>query len=388
MNIVDDYDYLLNSTFFNKNLNKLFKTTHNDFIHSYLNKNSRANRHKLNMDPTTIPDDEPLDLNVEELGFPLEETAMDNSALDDVYEQSEQKYEHKSDSSDSDNNYSSEEDTASGSDVNDDDISEGNSQESEEDNEPENIYAYIHDFPVQMIFLEKCDGTLDELFESGLDEKHAASALFQVIMTLIVYQRAFNFTHNDLHTNNIMYQNTEKMFLYYKIQGVLYKVPTYGKIFKIIDFGRSIYHFQGQRFCSDSFSPGGDAATQYNCEPYFNENKPRIEPNNSFDLCRLGTSIFDFIFDIDDPNHDRKMTPLQTTILRWCSDDSGKNVLYKRNGEERYPNFKLYKMIARNVHKHTPQAQLEFPFFKQFRFMGKPSKPIKDIMNIDLIPKS
>lgn len=388
MNIVDDYDYLLNSTFFNKNLNKLFKTTHNDFIHSYLNKNSRANRHKLNMDPTTISDDEPLDLNIEELGFPTEDMAIDNSALDDVYEQSEQKYEHKSDTSDSDNNYSSEEDTSSVSDKNDDDISEGNSQESEEENEPENIYAYIHDFPVQMIFLEKCDGTLDELFESGLDEKHAASALFQVIMTLIVYQRAFNFTHNDLHTNNIMYQNTEKMFLYYKIQGVLYKVPTHGKIFKIIDFGRSIYHFHGKRFCSDSFSPGGDAATQYNCEPYFNEKKPRIEPNNSFDLCRLGTSIFDFIFDIDDPNHDRKMTPLQTTILRWCSDDSGKNVLYKRNGEERYPNFKLYKMIARNVHKHTPEAQLEFPFFKQFRFMGKPSKPIKDIMNIDLIPKA
>ena len=388
MNIVDDYDYLLNSTFFNKNLNKLFKTTHNDFIHSYLNKNSRANRHKLNMDPTTISDDEPLDLNIEELGFPSEDMAIDNSALDDVYEQSEQKYEHKSDTSDSDNNYSSEEDTSSVSDKNDDDTSEGNSQESEEENEPENIYAYIHDFPVQMIFLEKCDGTIDELFESGLDEKHAASALFQVIMTLIVYQRAFNFTHNDLHTNNIMYQNTEKMFLYYKIQGVLYKVPTHGKIFKIIDFGRSIYHFQGQRFCSDSFSPGGDAATQYNCEPYFNEKKPRIEPNNSFDLCRLGTSIFDFIFDIDDPNHDRKMTPLQTTILRWCSDDSGKNVLYKRNGEERYPNFKLYKMIARNVHKHTPEAQLEFPFFKQFRFMGKPSKPIKDIMNIDLIPKA
>jgi DNA repair exonuclease SbcCD ATPase subunit len=33
--------------------------------------------------------------------------------------------------------------------------------------------------------------------------------------------------------------------------------------------------------------------------------------------------------------------------------------LYKNNGEERYPDFKLYKMIARCVHKHTPHAQLE-----------------------------
>ena len=393
MNIIDDYDYLINSTFFNKNLNKLFKTTHQDFIHSCLNTNSRANRNKLHIQSITeksnICEDELLDLHVEELEIVVEETHMNIDDLDDVYRQSDQKYEKMSDSSDSDNNYSSEEDNDSDSDKNDedcdddDDTSENSSQDS--DKEPEHIYAYIHHFPIQMILLEKCDGTLDELFESGMDEKHGASALFQVVMTLIAYQKAFQFTHNDLHTNNIMYQTTNKEFLYYKYQGVVYKVPTYGKIFKIIDFGRSIYHFQGQRFCSDSFGPGGDAATQYNCEPYFNEKKPRIEPNDSFDLCRLGTSIFDFIFDIDDPHHDKKMTPLQTTILRWCTDDSGKNVLYKRNGEERYPNFKLYKMISRNVHKHTPQAQMEFSFFKQFKFMGKHLKPFKGLMNIDLI---
>ena len=85
----------------------------------------------------------------------------------------------------------------------------------------------------------------------------------------------------------------------------------------------------------------------------------------SFDLCRLGTSRFDFILDID---LDSKKDNLQKTIYRWCQDDSGKNVLYKRNGEERYPNFKLYKMIARTVHNHTPEKQLDFPFFKQFRW--------------------
>ena len=66
-----------------------------------------------------------------------------------------------------------------------------------------------------------------------------------------------------------------------------------------------------------------------------------------------------------------KMDELQKTIHRWCLDDNKKNVLYKKNGEERYPNFKLYKMIARTVHQHTPEAQLEFPFFKQFLSKGK-----------------
>jgi hypothetical protein len=41
-------------------------------------------------------------------------------------------------------------------------------------------------------------------------------------------------------------------------------------------------------------------------------------------------------------------------------------LLYKNNGDERYPDFKLYKMIARHVHNHTPQAQLERSEFKQF----------------------
>ena len=63
-------------------------------------------------------------------------------------------------------------------------------------------------------------------------------------MILITYQKMFSFTHNDLHTNNIMYIETEKRFLYYKINHRHYKIPTYGKIFKIIDYGRAIYNLK------------------------------------------------------------------------------------------------------------------------------------------------
>jgi hypothetical protein len=152
----------------------------------------------------------------------------------------------------------------------------------------------------------------------------------------------------------------------------------------LIDFGRSIYRFDGKLFCSDSFAPGGDAHTQYNCEPYLSDKKPRIDPNPSFDLCRLGCSIYDFV--IDDEND--KRDAFQETIWRWCQDDNGKNVLYKRNGEERYPNFKLYKMIARNVHKHIPEQQLKTPLFDQFRISAKKAAKVdvSDAMDIDTIP--
>jgi hypothetical protein len=101
-----------------------------------------------------------------------------------------------------------------------------------------------------------------------------------------------------------------------------------------------------------------------------NENKARIDPNYSFDLCRLGCSIFDFIIDDCDVEFS-KLNDFQKIVYTWCQDDNGKNVLYKRNGEERYHNFKLYKMIARTVHQHTPEAQLELPIFKQYLVENK-----------------
>ncbi len=98
-----------------------------------------------------------------------------------------------------------------------------------------------------------------------------------------------------------MWNKTDKKFINYKYNNVYYKVPTFGKLYKIIDFGRAIYKFQDKIICSDSYHPKGDAATQYNFEPYYNSEKNIIEPNYSFDLCRLGCSLFDsYVDSIDD----------------------------------------------------------------------------------------
>ena len=247
-----------------------------------------------------------------------------------------------------------------------------------------------------MICMEKCDGTLDELLEKGEVSCDMASAyLLQIIMTLIIYQRAFQFTHNDLHTNNIMYVNTKIKNIYYLYKNQYYCVPTYGKIFKIIDFGRAWFKYGGHTFYSDSFSYGGDAYSQYNDDPIYDDNKKRVPPNFSFDLCRLGCSLYDFIIDTEHINLN-ELDEFQKTVARWCQDDRGKNVLYKRNGEERYPGFKLYKMIARTVHGHTPEKQLEYPFFKTHQIPTHKMKAIiqkmgnksfqKLCINIDNIP--
>jgi hypothetical protein len=272
---------------------------------------------------------------------------------------------------------------------NDKDEDDGEEWEDMESDDSEPVLeAIIPKFPVNIICMENCSDTFDNLIlDDNLSEEEWFSAFMQIIMTLITYQKCFSFTHNDLHTNNVMYVETDKKFLYYCYDEKYYKVPTFGRIFKIIDFGRSIYRFQDKLFCSDSFQPGSDAATQYNTEPYLNEKKPRLDPNFSFDLCRLACSIFDYVIDdlseIEDLD---KCEPVIRLIVDWCKDDNHLNILYKTNGTERYPDFKLYKMIARCVHNHTPQAQLKRPEFSQFLISKKNITKNAKIMNIDKIP--
>jgi hypothetical protein len=275
----------------------------------------------------------------------------------------------------------------------DDSKIEGDNNFSEDDEDystlaDETIMLTIPKFPVQIICMEQCDDTFNNfILSENISDEEWISAFMQIIMILLTYQQAFSLTHNDLHTNNIMYTTTNKKFIYYVYKKKTYKVPTYGKIYKIIDFGRAIYKYDGKIFCSDSFQTGGDAATQYNTEPFYNSNKPRLEPNFSFDLCRLACSIFDYLVeDLDTIKCLENCSPVVRIITEWCIDDNGINVLYKNNGVERYPDFKLYKMIARCVHKHTPQAQLERPEFSKFITNTKHVPSTEYLINIDDIP--
>jgi hypothetical protein len=265
-------------------------------------------------------------------------------------------------------------------------IWEEESEEEDESEEEEKINITIPSFPVQLIFMENCENTFDDLIVTNeLSEEEWFSAFMQIIMILITYQKSFSFTHNDLHTNNVMYNTTDKKYLYYCYKKKYYKVPTFGRIFKIIDFGRSIFKLNGNLFCSDSFQQGGDASTQYNTEPFFNEKKPRLEPNFSFDICRLACSIFDYIIeDMSEIVNINNLDPVKKLVVEWCLDDKGVNLLYKNNGVDRYPDFKLYKMIARCVHNHTPQAQLERSEFKKYA-VGK-NDVSKEVIDIDAIP--
>ena len=414
INIFDDLEYLISSDFFNKNKNVLFQVDNYDHIFQdenkkktpikieYNNASSKSNLYIEQFNDDIFDDIFEKDLTTHNLKE-LNEELVDMTNADILETNSKTATIRSSSTCSSRTSHTSSEN----SDVEEknSDIEEKNSDDEDknsDDNEWEDIdsdnnssdysveeiiKAVIPKFPIQLIGMEYCENTLDDIILSNelKEENEWFSAFMQIIMILITYQKAFDFTHNDLHTNNVMYNTTDKKYLYYCYKKKYYKVPTYGRIFKIIDFGRSIYKCNNKLFCSDSFQDGNDAATQYNTEPYFNDKKPRLEPNYSFDLCRLACSIFDYLIDdLDEIKNLKKCDPVKKLIVEWCLDDKGVNMLYKTNGEDRYPEFKLYKMIARHVHNHTPHAQLERPEFKEFEC--NKDNISSEINDIDKIP--
>ena len=273
-----------------------------------------------------------------------------------------------------------------------DDASE-EADDDESEDESLNVLAKINNFPVMVLFTESSEGTMDSLLEN-FDEVGAKpntkkwdeiwlAWVFQIISALCVVQAMFGFSHNDLHTNNIVWIKTDIKFLFYRSRdGTTWKIPTYGKLFRIIDFGRAIFWVNKKLFCSDDFSEGNDAADQYNFGPLkVDDFSPEVHPNPSFDLCRLAVSLFEGLFPVEplikkgalilsaEPGLKVRETEsdLYNLLWSWMIDEDGCNVMMEPNGKERYPDFDLYKVIAAKVHEAVPSEQITRPIFDRFR---------------------
>jgi hypothetical protein len=418
INVSDDFEFMCSSDYFMKHVGINFDVVNYDDMGILTKSSTSKFKDRLKIDESVNIEkleDETLDISGKEdiktvFLTPREEKKSSGPVmLNDLgdIELFEIKFtdekinideDNSSDEEDScDDNSSCSSATTNGSDIEDDEDEDEDEDEdyedddeSEDESEPENIYLHVKKFPVMLICMENCNHTYDHyITQNSLTEDQWSSSLLQIIMILLTYQKIYNFTHNDLHTNNIMYIDTDQPYIYYKYDGKSYRVPTYGKIFKIIDFGRSIYTNDKMLFCSNSYDKGEDAYTQYNSEPFYNPEKKKVEPNMSFDLCRLGCSMFDFLIDdIDDLDEQVKNDPIVKLVVEWCKDDKGKNILYKSSGEERYPDFKLYKMIARTVHNHTPELQLKREIFSKYSVENEEIDGLGEkciVVNIDKI---
>lgn len=235
----------------------------------------------------------------------------------------------------------------------------------------DNYIANLKKCPSILLFMEKLEGTLEDIIQDDLCIDELKSCFFQIAFSLAYLQKHYAFTHNDLHINNIMYSETDKTFIYYKFNNIYYKIPTYGKIFKIIDFGRSILTFKKKLFLNDAFSKYGEAEGQYQYSSSvpFMPIKDGSEPSPYFDLCRLAITMLDEIRynyddEIDELNNDELEEKYDDLIdfLKFVATDQNGVRLDKEDD-----NFKLYVKISKDAKNSHPNEIITNDYFSDYR---------------------
>lgn len=227
---------------------------------------------------------------------------------------------------------------------------------------PNNKYMYVllENYPVNYCFMEKLDFTLEDYLEehdNEINDLDWLSIFFQLAHALATANKLLNFIHNDLHECNIMFTKTEEEYIYYKINGKLYAIPTYGKILKIIDFARSCIEYNGRWVLSNHYKPVREAYGIYdypNDDGKYDEDAEHL-PNPSFDLVRFFTTIAPYV---EDENPE-----IYNLIYKWSYDDEKEENMIDEDND-----FELYCSISHNCHNTKPVDFLKDEIFELFEF--------------------
>ena len=239
------------------------------------------------------------------------------------------------------------------------------------------IYFETYNVPVLLIATEKLDGDLLNYISDKLDESEDISNLewtsyiFQIIAALTISQKYFNLCHNDLHTSNIMFSYTEKEFLYYSYRKKYYKVPTYNKILKIIDWGRSSYDFNNYKGKNNVYESNGATFGQYIYNRINLNNKEPVDNNLSADLSL-------FISNLIENDSFPKKGPLYSYAT---------NLLKDKNGDSFYNDefdFDFYIDSCKYSYKGIPKKQIEHKLFKEFVISKKKYKKLSTENKINI----
>ena len=147
-------------------------------------------------------------------------------------------------------------------------------------------HIVINHSPVQLKFSEYC-GEDNINGEYILQKKNGKVFYLNYIYTLYVGWSYFKLTHNDLHLGNILFKPTTSKYIYYNIEDVFYKIPTYGYIVKTIDWNRATFQINGTFFQNECFDRDGDCYGQFIFPENYYYNKKILIPDEHSDLLFL-----------------------------------------------------------------------------------------------------
>jgi thiamine kinase-like enzyme len=208
------------------------------------------------------------------------------------------------------------------------------------------LYKHTNDYivqysniPVQLLFIEKISHSFDDFLDKSRPEKEWMSVLFQVVAAIYTIQNKYSMCHNDLHIGNVMYSHTNEKYLYYTINNIYYRVPTYNKIIKIIDFGRATFQLNNTNIYNTIYQFNNEAHTLFN---YNHKTKP-VTPSYHFDIALFACSLLIDASDSNIPDNIKKylhewIFPLDIHTRTDISLD-----------------FKLYRKISKNKTDSFPK---------------------------------
>jgi hypothetical protein len=119
-------------------------------------------------------------------------------------------------------------------------------------------------FPVEVVIMQPLHKTVTQMDQSdeffiendpdyGYFDRKIMSMFAQIIFGLTAAQKVYGIVNNDLNTNNVMYEQVaEDTNLYYHVPNtdLYWQIPTFGNVFKMIDFGRASFRFDDVNFAS------------------------------------------------------------------------------------------------------------------------------------------
>lgn len=104
---------------------------------------------------------------------------------------------------------------------------------------PNFIQLYQYNFKEKYLLTEYFDGESSYLFDDTFyKQKIYDTYIIQFLMGLFFLEMK-GYRHGDFKPNNILYKNIEKILFHYKIDTLDFYIPTYGKLYAVMDFGRT-----------------------------------------------------------------------------------------------------------------------------------------------------
>ena len=227
----------------------------------------------------------------------------------------------------------------------------------------EDFFIELNDVPIILSYHEKINYNLIHLMNNhNLSTDEWYSFLFQIYFSLNFIQNHFKMIHNDLHIGNILYRKTNEEFLYYYVNNKYYKIPTFNRIYVIIDWERTTFEFNNILYYNNVFMTDNDCSGQYTYKTYHINNKKTKLPNCSFDITFLISSILNFY---DEESNYNISNDLYKYFIDILIDKNG--IIFDYNNQS----FSLYEHISNNSIYGIPKNRLNDSIFKKFKVFKK-----------------